>query len=158
MGKAERISSVFWLCFGLVACIESYRAGLGTLHMPGPGFLFFWSGVVLCLMSLIILIPAWAGRKNEKVGETIFGEKFPRKVVLVPASILVYAILMEPLGFIPATLLLFLFILRMVEKKGWLFAIWVSVLVTAAAYMIFDVWLQAQLPKGVLENVRFLRF
>jgi len=71
------------------------------------------------------------------------------------ASVFAYGLLMERVGFIPVTLLLFLFLLGVMERKGWVFTILVSLAVTAAAYTLFEVLLQSQLPKGVLAFLRF---
>jgi len=62
---------------------------------------------------------------------------------------------METLGFIPVTLLLFFFLLGRVERKGLAFTAFVSVVVTAASYLVFEVWLMSQLPRGLLEGLRF---
>lgn len=153
MSRADRISGFFWLFFGVIVSIESRRMGLGTLHRPGPGFLFFYVGIFASIMALIILIRAWAAKKETR--ETIFGGQNIWKAVYVLIAIFLYALLMEPLGFIPVTLLLFLFILGVVEKKRWVLAILTSVAVTVAAYLIFETGLQSQLPKGILAFLRF---
>ena len=155
MGRADRISAVFWLCFAILVSIESYRLGLGTLHKPGPGFLFFWTSIFLGMMSLVVLIRAWVGKKAEESKESIFGKQNTRKIIFVLISLFLYAIFMETVGFIPVTLLLFIFLLGMIEKKRWLFTAFVSVVVTACAYLIFETWLKSQLPKGFLEFLRF---
>ena len=73
MGRADRISGIFWLCFAVLLIIQSYHLGLGTLHKPGPGFLFFWVNIVLGIMSLVVLIRAWVGKKGEGPQPAIFG-------------------------------------------------------------------------------------
>ena len=153
MGKADRISGIFWLVFGVIVSIESRRLGLGTLHRPGPGFLFFWVGIFLGIMSLIVLMRAWSGK--EAGGASIFGGKNILKIGLVIASLFLYAIFMERLGFIPVTLLLFLFLLGVMEKKSWRFTVLTSLVVTAASYLIFEIFLKSQLPKGLLSFLRF---
>jgi len=155
MGRADRISAVFWLCFAVLVSIESYRLGLGTLHKPGPGFLFFWTSIFLGIMSLIVLIRAWVGKKTEESKESIFGKQNTRKIIFVLISLFLYAIFMETMGFIPVTLLLFIFLLGIIEKKRWFFTAFVSIVVTACAYLIFETWLKSQLPKGFLEFLRF---
>jgi len=152
MGKADRIGGVFWLVFGLFIFIESYRLGLGTLHRPGPGFLYFWTSFFLIIMSIVVLIRS---KGTEEPGASIFGKENPRKIVLVLLSLFLYAIFMEMVGFIPITLLLFVYLLGIIEKKRWFYTIFVSVVVTVAAYLIFETWLQSQLPKGLLGFLRF---
>lgn len=155
MGKADRISGIFWLIFSLIMSIESYRVGLGTLHKPGPGFLFFWTSIFLGIMSLITLVRAWRTKKTGETEIPIFGKLNITKIILVLISIFLYALLMETLGFILITLLLFIYLLRVIEKKSWLLTIFVSITVSAIAYLIFETWLKCQLPKGFLMFLRF---
>ena len=155
MGRADRISAVFWLCFAVLVSIESYRLGLGTLHKPGPGFLFFWTSIFLGLLALVVLIRAWVGKKPGEPKESIFGKQNTRKIIFVLISLFLYAIFMETVGFIPVTLLLFIFLLGIIEKKRWYFTAFVSIVVTACAYLIFETWLKSQLPKGLLDFLRF---
>ncbi len=155
MIRADRISGIFWLCFAVLAMIESYRLGLGTLHKPGPGFLFFWVNIVLGIMSLVVLIRAWMSKKEEGPPPAIFGTQNVLKIVLVLASLFIYVLLMETVGFIPVTLMLFIFLLGIIEKKKWYYTAFVSILVTVISYLIFETWLQSQLPKGWLGFLRF---
>jgi putative tricarboxylic transport membrane protein len=155
MRRADRISGFFWLFFSAFVSVESYRLGLGGLHEPGPGFLCFWTGVAMGIMSVAILVRAWATREPEEAESDLFGKKNLLKVTFVLVALFLYAFFMEAVGFIPITLLLFLFLLGMIEKKKWGFAILVSVAVTVVSYLVFEVWLQAQLPRGILESLRF---
>jgi putative tricarboxylic transport membrane protein len=155
MGKVDRISGIFWLCFAVLMVILSYRLGLGTLHKPGPGFLFFWVNIVLGIMSLIVLIRAWVGKKEEGPQPAFFGGQNVSKIVFVMISLFLYALLMETVGFIPVTLLLFIFLLGIIEKKRWYYTLFVSIVVTVISYLIFETWLQSQLPRGLLEFLRF---
>jgi len=155
MVRADRISGIFWLCFAVLVIIQSYHLGLGTLHKPGPGFLFFWVNIVLAIMSVIVLIRAWRSKKEEGPQPAIFGTQNVSKIIFVMISLFLYALLMEIIGFIPVTLLFFIYLLGIVEKKKWFYTIFVSVVVTAISYLIFETWLQSQLPKGLLEFLRF---
>ncbi len=149
MSRADRISGFFWFFFGILVSVESARLGLGTLHRPGPGFLFFYAGIFVSIMALIILARAFSARAAKAVQEKIFGATNIRKALYVLCAVFLYALLMEQLGFILVTLMLFLFILGVIEKKRWYVAILTSVAVTSAAYLIFETALQSQLPKGM---------
>lgn len=151
MGKADRISGAFWFVFGVFVTIESYRMGLGTLRRPGPGFLFFWAGILMAILSLIVLSRGWADSRREALPtKAIFGPIDFLKIALVSASVFLYALFMERLGFIPVTMILLLFLLGVIERKGITLSVFISVVVTAAAYLIFEVLLHSQLPKGFL--------
>jgi putative tricarboxylic transport membrane protein len=155
MGRGDRISGFFWLAFGAFMTVESYRLGLGTLHQPGPGFLFFWAGLALFFMSIALLIQAWTRKERNQTEAPIFGKQNTKKIILFSISVFLYAFLLDELGFILVTLLLFLFLLGVLEKKKWIFTVWVSVVVTAVTYLIFETWLQSQLPRGILDSLRF---
>ncbi len=118
MGKADRTSGLFWLLFAVITVIKSYRLGLGKIVEPGPGFLFFWSGIVLGIMSLVIIFGTFAGKKAGEPAKPILGEIRFRKIILVLAAVFLYALLIEKLGFVLVTIMLFVFILGVVEKKG----------------------------------------
>jgi putative tricarboxylic transport membrane protein len=155
MGKANRISGAFWFLFSLFISYESYKLGLGTVHQPGPGFLFFWTGIVIAILSLAVILISF---KKQTIGElrgSVFARSNITKLLLVLVSLFLYALLMEWLGFLIVTLLLFVFLLMVIEKKKPWFAILVSMAVTILAYLLFDLGLQSQLPKGLLESLRF---
>jgi len=152
MGRADRISGIFWLLFSAFISIESYRLGLGNLHQPGPGFIFFWTAIAMGTLSIAVFIRTWFGKRT---GEgPIFGKENILKIILVLLSLFLYAFFMEALGFIPITLLLFIFLLGMIEKRRWVFTIFVSVAVTGISYLVFEIWLKSQLPKGILGFLR----
>jgi putative tricarboxylic transport membrane protein len=155
MGKADRISGSFWFIFSMFVSYHSYKLGMGTLHQPGPGFLFFWTGIFVGILSLTVILRSFGKRPPEEAQESVFQKWKVTKVVLVLIALFIYGLLMEWLGFIIVTLLLFLFILRVVEKKKWLFTVLVSLTVTAISYLLFETGLQSQLPKGLLEFLRF---
>jgi len=155
MRKADRISGIFWLFFALVAIIKSYRLGLGNLLQPGPGFLFFWAGIFLGIMSLVIIAGTFRRNQREAPEQPIFGNISFRKIILVLIAVFLYALLLENLGFIVVTMLFFIFVLGVVEGKGWPFTILSSITVTVVAYLAFQVWLQVQMPLGILGFIRF---
>ena len=154
MGKAGRWSGAFWTLFAIFIGYHSYKLGLGTLHMPGPGFFFLWTAIFIGVLSIVDL---WRSRGvgMEAPQQETGGKTNVVKVALVLLALFLYILLIEKLGFILVTLLLFLFLLAVIEKKRWSLAVLVSVAVTVAAYLIFEMALQSQLPKGLLGSFRF---
>jgi putative tricarboxylic transport membrane protein len=155
MDKTDRASGLFWLIFSVFVSYESYRLGLGTLHQPGPGFLFFWTGIVTAILSLVVVLMSLKKPPPEAAQQPTFGKRRVAKIVFVLLSLFLYALLMEWLGFLIVTLIFFIFLLGVIERKRWSFAVLVSLIVTAASYLVFETALQSQLPKGLLEFLRF---
>jgi hypothetical protein len=106
-------------------------------------------------MSLVILIKTFIKVGEAEAEKPTLGGVSYTKIILVSLGVFLYALLLEFLGFVIVTTLLFVFILGVVEKKKWLFTIASSILVTVAAYLIFQTWLETQLPKGLFGFLRF---
>jgi putative tricarboxylic transport membrane protein len=155
MGKADRISGAFWCLFSLFISFESHKLGLGTVHQPGPGFLFFWIGIVIAILSVIVILTSFKKDSEDKSRASISTRTNITKLLLVLGSLFIYALLIEWLGFLIVTLLLFVFLLRFIEKKKTWVAVLVSLTVTILSYLLFEIGLQSQLPKGLLEFLRF---
>jgi len=147
--KTDMISGLFWFCFSAFITVESYRLGLGSIRQPGSGFVFFWTSVALGFMSAVVLIRAFVAERAQATGSSRLKAGNFTKLAFVLISLFLYAFLIETLGFIGVTLLLFLFLLGIVERRKIGMTLLVSVLVTALAYLIFEIFLESQLPKGV---------
>ena len=154
MGKSDRVSGSFWFLFCLFIIYQSYKLGLGSVYQPGPGFLFFWAGIVVAIMALVVVLLSFRAQPAEEAKDVPAGKRTTTKVILVLVALFVYAALMEYLGFFIVTLALFIFLLGVIEKKKWWFAVVVSAAVTLFAYLVFETALQSQLPKGILSFLR----
>jgi putative tricarboxylic transport membrane protein len=129
--------------------VESIQAHVGTFRSPGPGFLPFWSGVALGALAIILAVTSFLKKEGEKVTKQWIGVRWS-KVIFVLASLFVYSVLLDRLGYLITTfgLMLFLFGLT-VRPKMW---IWVgsAILTTVVTYFIFYMLLSVQLPRGKL--------
>ncbi len=149
MKKKDFRGGLVWLIFAVVLCIESYRLNIGTLHNPGPGFYPLVVGLTLLLFSFILLFSSIFLEKEGLTEKT--EEKSNKKnILLIVFLLLLYAIVYEYLGFIVSTLLFIICILKIIERKKWLVAISFAIFTAAISYMVFNLWLNANLPKGIL--------
>ena len=64
------IGSIFWLVIGLYVGIKAYLLGLGSLHHPGPGFIFFVTALLLIILSLFDLTSSLAKKPGKGQGGT----------------------------------------------------------------------------------------
>jgi hypothetical protein len=137
------------MVFSLAVCLESWRLNVGDLHAPGPGFLPFIAGLLLALLSLIAFIQALKEKPSQEKSFVSFGHNL-MKVGVLSGSLILYVLLLNTLGFIIGTLLLLLFLFRIMEPLKWRTVIFASVITLAAAYLLFDFFLGTRLPKGFL--------
>ena len=147
MVKADRWIGLLFALFSLYIGVESVRLGLGSYQQPGPGFISLCAGVILGVLSLALVFLAFFGRTIER--ETWHNRG---QIAMVFLAILGFTLLLERLGFILTAFLLVWFLLKVVERRGWGFSVGVALVVAGASYVVFDLWLSAQLPAGVLGS------
>jgi putative tricarboxylic transport membrane protein len=146
----DKWSSLFWLIGGILICVGSVRLSLGTLHNPGPGFLPFCIGAFLGILSFILHLQS--RRTAPADGAVLWADQSKAlKVFLTVLALLVFAVMMESLGFLLSTILFLGFLLRMVSPQRWSIVIGGSLLVSTLSYCVFELWLKADLPKGFFQ-------
>lgn len=147
MVKADRWIGLFFSLFALYICVEGIRLGLGTYHRPGPGFIPFYAGLILGVLSLAVCLWGFLGQTDNPERWQNRGQ-----IAMVFLAIVGFTLLVEWLGFMLTAFLLVAFLLKVVERRGWGFSIGVAVAVAGASYVVFDIWLRAQLPAGFLAS------
>jgi putative tricarboxylic transport membrane protein len=153
MIKGDLLSGTFWICFSIVMAMESYRVGIGNLHSPQAGFFPFVASILMGFLSLILLLSTKARkhRENGIVEDISFHKNMVPKVIYVAIALFLYAALLNLFGFVLVSVLLMAFMLRAIEPQKWVVVGIVSILTPILAFLLFDVFLKVQLPKGVLN-------
>jgi len=149
--RYDRVGGVIWMALGTALGIGSIKLGLGTLHRPGPGFMPFLAGSLLGLLGLALLLSKTQEGSEKKRGEEISLRKFWEKGVYALIVSFLYILLLEPLGFLIATLLLIFALQKIMGARKWFVPISISFLAVGVSYLIFIVWLRISFPSGVLR-------
>ncbi len=148
MKNNDQRSSLFWLVIGVGIAFYSRKYGLGTPSSPGAGFLPFLTGVVMALLALVVFFQQFAGKRDTL--KSLWANRKWLAVPIVMASLVLYAVCLNFLGFILDTLLLTAFLLRVMEPLAWKKVLAGATGATAGSYAVFHLWLEAQLPVGFL--------
>lgn len=149
MRNNDQRSSLFWLIIGLGIVIRSPKYGLGTLSTPGAGLFPFLSGLVIVVFSIIVFIQQFHKTDSEDF-LSIWNNANWQAMLKVFLALIIYALSVNTLGFILSTFLFVSYLFRMFKTMGWNKAIGGGVLTTIGAYAIFQLWLKAQLPIGII--------
>ncbi len=139
---------LLWLCIGLAVVFLSSRYTIGTLSDPGPGALPFGLGFVFILLSGILLFQSFQTRNPQDKKPLPFGPRWLR-VFLVILFLGLVTFLLEGLGYLLSILLMIFLSMLIMEPKRWLSAPLLGIIASSSSYMLFDVWLRVQLPKGL---------
>ncbi|MDP3910912.1 MAG: tripartite tricarboxylate transporter TctB family protein [Gemmatimonadales bacterium] len=145
----ERVS-VIGVVLGVLVVVAALRMPLGAWSSPGPAFLPVGAGVLLVVLCLAYGINAWRNTEPEysrKPSPWVI--EHWRRAVSVMFALLVYALLLDTLGYLVATFLLMVVLLRVLEPPGWPMTFLAATLITAVTYIVFGKWLMVQFPRGI---------
>jgi putative tricarboxylic transport membrane protein len=145
MRNSGRAAS-FLVFFSLFICIESYRMGLGALSTPGPGLFPMGAGLVLGFLSVLSVL----GSLLQKGTSPATAGSGRYNILLVLCALIAYGMLLEWAGFLITTFSLLVFLLKVIVPQGWARVLCSAFLSTLASYLIFEVCLRAQMPRGFI--------
>ena len=128
-------------------CISSFTLGLGKVNDPGPGLIPLGTGALLIFFSLAAIAESTLGKDRGQ--EPLFRNRRWLLILGVLAFIFVYAVVLQLLGFLPATFSLLAVLFKTSGVKSTKRAIAASLATTGLAYLLFDTLFQCNLPKGV---------
>ena len=157
--RKERVFQAAGLAFALIGVfmvVEGWGLGVEGMYGPGPGFFAFIVGVALTAISLIWLgqvtfRPAQAGLPDVE-----FEPRGLTRVLLVLLALVVFSILLAPLGFNLTMLALLLFLLIGYSRKHLLLKLALAVLFSFGTHYVFEQILRVPLPYASIETLRAL--
>ena len=147
----EQGSTLVWLAIAIIICVSSYRLSLGNFRNPGPGLFPFMAGSIMGVACLVYLRE---GRRTApgKERKPIWGEgSRVLKMGIAVFVLLAYTVGMHYLGFLISTILFLTILLRTIETQRWRVVMLESLLASGISYLVFQVWLKAELPRGIFQ-------
>lgn len=148
MKRTYVVVNIFWLVLSTAVCVESWSLKVGGVHNPGPGFLPFYTAILLGLLALISLLQTL--KESEGSASEIWGGIQFGKLAILLGTLFLYVFLLERLGFLLGTFLLLLVLFRIVEPYGWKTILLSSLLTIGGMYLFFVILLESRLPRGFL--------
>lgn len=103
------------------------------------------------MLGLLLTYKAIREPENKENNVEISMRKFGKRRLYSLLLLMMYPLLLEPLGFIIATLLLLFFLFKILEPRKWFIPILISFITVILSYFIFYVWLRINFPKGVFN-------
>jgi hypothetical protein len=149
--NADRIFGVIGLGLSLWCYLESTKFTYMTQFTPGPGFMPFWVGVVLALLSVYLIVDSFVRKPGKKDNAKILPEKHALyRVGAIMLMLVGVRFAMNFLGF-PLTIALFTTaILLLLEHYSILKSVGYGVAYAAVTWFVFQYILSMGFPKGIL--------
>jgi putative tricarboxylic transport membrane protein len=120
-------------------------AGFSGLSSPGA---FPMAAAAVMVVSACIVVLANRHHGHDTSGTPVL----PRVIVIFTGLMLGYALLLSPLGFLPASFLFLLLGMKLLYNRGWPAAVGLSLAALVVVYVIFRLVFQVVLPEGVVPE------
>lgn len=148
--RKELISSIFFLIVALVILIASIKASLGSFRNPESGLVPFLAALLLGIFSLLNLMIS-ALKKGPAEREPIFltPEINWKNLFLTLGALFAFPFLLNILGFNLTVFVFMLILLKTIELRRWISAIFFAIATTVVCYFIFVYWLKFVVEKGI---------
>ncbi|MGN9842563.1 tripartite tricarboxylate transporter TctB family protein [Nonomuraea sp. H19] len=134
------VAALVPLAVGVVAGIMSWQLGVGTLPAPGPGMWPLVISVAMVITAAVLVLQSRPRGDEERFTKDMV------TVAIAAASLLGYAFLFELVGFEVPTVALLVLWLKGLGRESWRLTAVVSIVATAALYLLFITGLGVSLP------------
>jgi len=144
---------LFLIVFSIAVAKGAHRLGLGDLLSPGPGFTFFWTSILLGVLSLHLFLKTLL--TDAKKDKYLWKGKRWSKVASMVVCLIIYTLLLDFLGYILITFIVLVFLFRIAggEKKNWILILMAAGVSSFVTYFVFSRLLALQFPKGILQFI-----
>lgn len=127
---------------------ESLRLKIDDIHNPGPGFMPFFLGLFLAMLSALSIF--FPDRRPKAPGFWNDWEK-GQNIFYIFAGLVGYLLLLKKLGFFLDTFLLMAFLFRHSGEKSYKRILMLSFATVIVIYIIFQRLLFIPFPPGLLK-------
>jgi putative tricarboxylic transport membrane protein len=133
-----------WFLLGLYFAIQGISLHLGSISSPAAGFMPFLIGIILIVFCIASAVPLVVSpERSNPVPLQLTRLRDPAIVVV---SMIIYALVLERVGFVASTTILIVFLAKVVGGTTLIRSAILGGLATAACYVVFGVLLGVRLP------------
>lgn len=148
MVKGPLAIGTLLLALGIFVGHQAIQLSLGRPSRPGPGFVAFGLGSILILLSALYLIQFSRMKPEARPRGPRGGGQ---RTLLAVGLLCLYAAVLNWLGYLISTFLLFGIWLGFIERKKWYLTLSIAFLALVVVYY-FNSLFSIQLPKGLLKG------
>lgn len=151
MKHASVAAAVILLGLAGYILFEVRKLPFGSLRVPQTAFFPSMLAGLLLLFALVALLLALRQTESESgpAPQRIDAEGWSRLGATL-AALVVFALALEPIGYLPSTFILMVLLLRAIEAQKWPVVLSVALLTSLLSYFIFARMLGVPLPAGAL--------
>ena len=153
----DAVVAAVLFAMGAVVVVQAHALGATwTSDGPGAGYFPFYIGLILCIASVGIFWQAVVSKKRDRAA-FVDREQFVRVLsVFVPAIVYVLAIVFVGV-YVASAVYIAVFMIVLGKYPAWKASL-IGLLVSAALFLMFEVWFKVPLYKGTLRPLAFLGY
>ena len=141
--KFDRIAGIAFLLIGILFVVESQRISESAYGSAvGPKVFPMWLGIILILLSARLIYETFKYKSEQTGKEQLQYKKF----LIIFVSALLYAFLLEIIGYVLSTFLFLLVAFQTMERGKIIYSLAISVLFSVGIYYLFSELLGGSLP------------
>ncbi|MBL4916588.1 tripartite tricarboxylate transporter TctB family protein [Szabonella alba] len=150
----EALFALLLLGGSLALLHEAYGiSGFSKLSSPGTVPMATTAVMVICM----VIVTLRTLRLPKTADQTVSRDILPLRVLIFAVMLVLYGLLLRPLGFIPTTALFLIAGIRILGR-GWGFAIGTGLLALLAIWVIFRIVFTVLMPAGVMPEAEIIQF
>jgi len=139
----DRLSGAVLVVFALLVIFESRHYPLGTFRLPGPAFVPILLASLLLIFGILLL---FTSGRAPRLSSISWSEWRHAAAILAASVFAVFAT--ERLGYRLTVLLMLGFLLKVVERRGWMQTVGLAFGLAFGSFYLFYTLLRVPLPEG----------
>lgn len=128
----------------------------GPNGLSSPRSIPLATTIVMVISAALILLNT--ARLPLDRSETILRDILPVTVMLFAAFLVLYGILLQPLGFLPTSALFLIVAIKLLAKRGWVWTLSISLLSLLLIWIIFRIVFSVLMPSGIVPEAEMIQF
>ena len=152
MKIADIFGGALGILIGLFAIWEGSKMPTDVVMKIGPSFFPNILGGLLIVFSATLIVNAVRGRSKGKVEPYRLADKGTQRGLITLAAGIVFCAVLDPLGFIPTSIIFLTFMMLVMGKRNPLLIAVTPALITLAVWLVFEKVLLLSMPAGVLAD------
>ncbi|MEO8849535.1 MAG: tripartite tricarboxylate transporter TctB family protein [Casimicrobiaceae bacterium] len=156
MRMAEAVVAAIIFVASGVFVYSSYRLGNGwSSDGPESGFFPFYVSLIICGAALVVLFGALYGAQSKQSTESFVERGQLKQVLSVLIPALLYVLAVQLIGIYVASAIYILLFMHFLGKYSWLKSAMLGITIIVIFFLMFEVWFQVPLYKGMWDATGF---
>lgn len=163
-GEADkrRPGELIFAGFLLVASLYLLWSAYGIENPFGPNGLSSPRSIPLATTATMVISAALVLFKTARLpldrAETISKDILPPVVLVFAVFLVLYGIVLRPLGFLPTSALFLIASVKILAKRSWIWTLTVSLVSLMVIWLIFRIVFSVLMPAGIVPEAEVIQF